>query len=117
MQRIFYILAVCLFTGISLNAQSYKLPPYEKFKLKNGLTVYLMEQKEVPVISVSVILPAGAIYDGDKAGLASLTATALKHGTKNYTKTKLDEELDFNGASIGTFASKESAGLSAKFAS
>jgi zinc protease len=106
--------AVC--ATVQLSAQSYKLPPYEKFKLKNGLTVYLMEQHEVPVINVSVILPAGAIYDGEKAGLASLTATALKHGTKNYTKEKLDEELDFNGASIGASASKESASLFARMA-
>jgi predicted Zn-dependent peptidase len=97
-------------------AQDYKLPPYQKFKLKNGLTVYLMEQHEVPMMNVSVILPAGAIYDGDKAGLASLTASGLKYGTKNYPKAKLDEELDFIGASVNTFASKESAGLSAKFA-
>jgi predicted Zn-dependent peptidase len=116
MQRLIYILAFCLFTGIGLNAQSYKLPPYEKLKLKNGLTVYLMEQHEVPIISVSVILPAGAIYDGEKSGLASLTATALKHGTKNFNKQKLDEELDFLGASIGTSASKESASLSARMA-
>ena len=86
-------------------------------KLPNGLTIYLMEQHDVPVINVSAVLPAGAIYDGDKAGLASLTATALKHGTKNYPKTKLDEELDFIGASVNTYASKESSGLSAKFAS
>ena len=32
------------------------------------------------------------------------------------SKTKLDEELDFIGATVNTFASKESAGLSAKFA-
>ena len=120
MKRIYKFLPVIiLLAGINaeLNAQSYKLPPYEKFKLKNGLTVYLMEQHEVPVINVSVILPAGAIYDGEKAGLASLTATALKHGTKNFTKTKLDEELDFHGASINSFASKESAGVSARMAS
>ena len=116
MQKIIYILAICLVTSFGLYAQSYKLPPYEKFKLKNGLTVYLMEQHEVPIISVSVILPAGAIYDGEKSGLASLTATALKHGTKNFNKQKLDEELDFLGASINAFASKESAGLSARMA-
>ena len=101
----------------NLYAQGYTLPKYEKFTLANGLTVYLAEQKDVPVISLSAIFPAGAIYDGDKAGLASLTATALKHGTKSYTKTKLDETLDFNAAYINTFASKESAGLSSKFAS
>jgi zinc protease len=116
MKRIIYILAVCLLTVFGLKAQSYKLPQYEKFKLKNGLTVYLMEQHEVPIISVSVILPAGAIYDGEKSGLASLTATALKHGTQNFNKSKLDEELDFLGASIGTSASKESASLSARMA-
>jgi zinc protease len=120
MNYIKYIIAsafIMLSMAIQVTAQAYKLPKYEKFKLKNGLTVFLMEQKEVPVINVSVILPAGAIYDGEKAGLASLTATALKHGTKNFLKSKLDEELDFVGASIGTFASKESAGLSARFAS
>lgn len=120
MKRIYKLLTVIiLLAGIKMqsNAQSYKLPPYEKFKLKNGLTVYLLEQHEVPVINVSVILPAGAIYDGEKAGLASLTATALKHGTKNFSKIKLDEELDFHGASINTSASKESAGLSARMAS
>ena len=102
--------------SIHLSAQSFKVPPFEKFKLKNGLTVFLVEQHEVPVISVSVILPAGAIYDGEKSGLASLTSTALKHGTKNFTKEKLDEELDFLGASINTSASKESASLSARMA-
>jgi predicted Zn-dependent peptidase len=60
-----------------------------------------------PVISVSALIPAGAINDKDKSGLASLTATALKHGTKNFTKAKLDEELDFIGANVSTYASKE----------
>ena len=112
------ILTICLLvlTHISLSAQSYKLPDYTTFKLSNGLTVYLMEQHDVPVISASAILPAGAIYDNDKAGLASLTATALKHGTKNFTKTKLDEELDFIGADVNTYATKEYAGLSSNFA-
>lgn len=111
-----FLLGLSLIAGQLLQAQDYKLPPYQKFQLKNGLTVYLMEQHEVPKISVSVVLPAGAIYDGQKAGLASLTATALRHGTRNYPKTKLDETLDFIGAGVNTYASKESAGLSASFA-
>jgi predicted Zn-dependent peptidase len=106
--------ALCLHS--SVQSQDYKLPAYEKFKLKNGLTVYLMEQHEVPIMNVSVIFPAGAIYDGEKSGLASLTASGLKYGTKNYPKAKLDEELDFIGATINTFASKESAGLASRFA-
>ena len=117
MKQLKYIVSFASFLFVlQLTAQDYKLPPFEKFQLKNKLTVYLMEQHEVPVMNVSVILPAGAIYDGEKAGLASLTASGLKYGTRNYSKTKLDEELDFIGATVNTFASKESAGLSAKFA-
>ncbi|MET0464514.1 MAG: pitrilysin family protein [Chitinophagaceae bacterium] len=112
----FLAFSLATMMGLVLNAQDYKLPSYQQFTLKNGLTVYLMEQHDVPMISVSAILPAGAIYDGEKSGLASLTATALKHGTKKYPKTKMDEELDFIGASVSTYASKESAGLSAQFA-
>jgi predicted Zn-dependent peptidase len=49
--------------------QSYKLPDYTLFKLPNGLTVFLMEQHDVPVISVSALIPAGAINDKDKSDL------------------------------------------------
>jgi predicted Zn-dependent peptidase len=112
-------LLTCLFLSGIVTAQnaSFKLPKYEKFTLKNGLTVYLMEQHEVPMINVSAIFPGGAIYDGQQSGLAALTAVALRHGTKNMSKAKMEEELDFIGATLNTFASKESAGLSAKFAS
>lgn len=115
-KQLFIITVLLTFGLMQGKAQGYTLPPYQKFKLPNGLTIYLLEQHEVPVINVSVIIPAGAIYDGEKAGLASLSATALKHGTKNYTKEKLDEALDFTGATISTYVTKESAGLSAKFA-
>src|SRR5688572_10491104 len=111
------ILCLLVITSSNLSAQGFKLPNYTTFKLANGLTVSLMEQHDVPIISVSVVLPGGAIYDYDKAGLASLTAVSLKHGTKNFTKAKLDEELHFLGAGVDTYATKEYAGLTSDFAS
>ncbi len=95
---------------------AFKVPVYEKFTLPNGLTVYLMEQHEVPLISVSAIVPAGAIYDAEKSGLASLTAAGLQYGTKSYSKIKIEEDLDFIGADLNTSASKESATITSKFA-
>jgi zinc protease len=109
--------AVVLHTLANAQSTAFKLPEYEKVVLKNGLTVYLMEQHEVPMINVSAIFPAGAIYDGQQNGLASLTAVALKHGTKSMSKAKMEEELDFIGATLNTYASKEFAGVSSKFAS
>jgi len=115
LKQINLIISLCLLFSSLAFGQSYKLPEYVTFKLDNGLTVYLMERHAVPVISVSTIIPAGAIDDGSQAGLADLTATALKHGTKSYTKAQLDEEIDFIGASLNTSSSKEFSRLSTKF--
>lgn len=116
MKKLILIIVAVLITPILVMAQSYQLPEYTTFTLPNGLVVNLMEQHEVPIIAANVILPAGAIYDGDNSGMASLTADALMLGTKKYTKTELDEALDFVGANIYTGAQKEYATLNAKFA-
>lgn len=107
------LLSVLLLTA-PLGAE-FKLPGYEKFVMKNGLTVYLMEQHEVPLVSVSLVVPAGAVKDGKQYGLASLTADALMFGTKNYTKNQLQDKLDFLGTSLRTYAGQDTAGISASF--
>jgi len=94
----------------------FRLPPYEKAKLENGLTVYLMEQHEVPLIDVCVALPAGSVEDGDQYGLASLTADALLFGTKTLTKDRLEEILEGLGAQVNTSASRDFAALTLSFA-
>lgn len=111
------IVLVILFIPAVINSQSvkYTLPQYIKYKLNNGLTVYLMEQHSVPTIVVSAVFDAGAVKDGEKQGLASFTAEALMFGTEKYTKEELESNLDFLGASVSTGASLESASLSASF--
>jgi zinc protease len=92
----------------SLTFAQFKLPAYEKTILENGITLYLMEQHEVPLIYISAIFPAGAIWDEGQSGLAALTAEALLFGSKNYTKQQIEETFDFLGASITSSAGKES---------
>jgi zinc protease len=113
-RNIFSLLFLILAT--ICKAQNFKLPAYEKVTLKNGFTIYLMEQKEVPTISINCVFDAGAIYDGQKAGLAYLTSKSLLHGTQKYAKAKIEEDVDFVGASLYTNASKEFSSISAKFA-
>lgn len=96
-------------------AEGFQLPEYEKVVLKNGLTLFLMEQHEVPLIYASMVFPAGAVKDGSKSGLASLTADALLFDTKNYSKNEIEETLDFLGASYGTSASAEVASVTMSF--
>jgi zinc protease len=111
---LFALLASLAFQASAQN--NFKVPPYEKFKLKNGLTVYLMEQHEVPLIYVSAVFDAGSIQDSQQYGLASLTADALLFGTKKYTKAQIEEATDFVGARFNSGAGKESAEVNMSFA-
>src|SRR3984885_13268818 len=122
MKRSIQYMSLLLFfiTAIEqIRAQSkphYQLPHYEKVQLSNGLVLYLMEKHDVPVISLDAIVPAGAINDADKAGLASLTGTCLKCGTKSFSKKEIEQRFDFLGASLYTYGSNDDAGLGARFA-
>ncbi|MDQ6901840.1 MAG: insulinase family protein [Bacteroidota bacterium] len=113
------ILFLFVTTGYLASGQSkprYQLPHFDKVQLPNGLVIYLMEKHDVPIISLDVIVPAGAVNDGEQAGLASLTGTCLKCGTKSFTKKKIEERFDFLGADLNTTGSNDKSGLSAKFA-
>jgi len=82
-----------------------KLPAYKKIKLKNGLTLLLMEQHEVPIISFNFIVRAGSVADpAGKEGVASLTAGLLRKGTKTRTADQIASELDFVGGTFGAAA-------------
>lgn len=117
--RTILFLYIIIFSNV-VSGQSkpgYKLPAYEKFRLSNGLTIYLMEKHDVPVVSFSALIPAGAVYDGKEAGLASITAECLKCGTKSFSKKEIEDQFDFLGASLNSYGSTEFAGLSSRFAS
>ena len=47
-----FVLAMCLLTvAPRVRPQSIHLPPHEKFVLKNGLTVLLLEKHGVPIVN------------------------------------------------------------------
>jgi predicted Zn-dependent peptidase len=57
------------------------VPPFERIVLDNGVTMLLMERREIPLIGFQAILRGGALADrADKAGTASLLAGVLEKG-------------------------------------
>lgn len=100
---------------VSLSSAQFKLPKYEVMQLDNGITVYLMEKKDVPLISVSVVFDAGAVRDGEVNGLSSFTSEALKFGTKSYSKNQIDSIFNFYGSSLNTYTRLDFSGLNTQF--
>lgn len=92
----------------------FQLPAYQTVVLDNGLTLYLLPQHEVPLLSVEVIIGAGAVAD-QQGGEAFLTSQSLLLGAAGKSKQQLEQQTDFIGASLVTSNGKEASYLSMTF--
>jgi len=98
---LFVLMALGSVAHVGAQESALKLPPYKKLKLKNGVTVLLMEQHEVPIINFGFIIRAGSVADpAGKEGVASMTAGLLRKGTKARTANQISSELDFIGGQL-----------------
>ncbi len=76
-------------------------PHFEERQLANGLSVYLVENHEQPIVSMSMYVRTGSVDDPrSREGLASMLADMLTKGTKRRTATEIAEEIDFVGGSL-----------------
>jgi predicted Zn-dependent peptidase len=85
-------------------ALRFEIPKSERLQLANGMVVYLLEDHELPLVSMTAYINSGSIYEpAEKAGLAGLTGAVMRSGgTKDTPPEKLDAELEFMASSIET---------------
>jgi zinc protease len=84
------------------------IPPVWKGSLGNGMKIWGIVQKELPLIQYSIVISGGHMLDElSKAGLANLTASLMNEGTKNKTPEELENEIRLLGASISFSAGTE----------
>jgi zinc protease len=86
---------------------TFKPPVAKRSKLKNGMSLVLVENHALPIVSMRMVVPgAGAAADlAGKGGLASFTADMLDEGAGGLSAIAISEESDRLGASI--FASAD----------
>lgn len=90
---------------------NFTLPRIERRKLSNGLDVLIVQQHELPVVSMNLVLKTGAAADPqDRAGLASLTAALIDEGTKTRSSLDISNALAAIGARLSTGADWDSTG-------
>ncbi|MDA1191908.1 MAG: pitrilysin family protein [Candidatus Poribacteria bacterium] len=108
---------VPLLDGLEYPSVDFEPPKPEKVVLDNGMTLYLLEDHELPVFGMSAYIRTGDIYEPkDKIGLAGLMATVMRTGgTVSMEPDALNETLEFLAASVesGMSAENASVGLSA----
>ena len=79
-------------------------PEGMRFELANGLPVYVVPDRSLPLVDVVLALPVGDLDEQpEEAGLASMTAAMLlRGGAGELDPDRLDDEIDALGARIQT---------------
>jgi zinc protease len=84
------------------------LPVPQRFQLDNGLTVFLIEQHTLPIVSANVIALSGSDRNPPRQpGLASFTAEMLDEGTVRRSPLEIAADADQIGASLSTGSSMD----------
>lgn len=81
------------------------IPEVKEMTLPNGLKVVVVPRRDIPLVTVSLLVKTGASAESDKkAGLANMTAELLTKGTEFRTATDIAQQIEFLGGSIDTGA-------------
>ena len=126
MKRITSFLLLLMVFSVSLHAQKrydeikfpklnkFEKSKVEKFQLDNGITFYLVEDRELPLITLSITAAGGSIQgDPSKSGLAGITGQVMREGgSTNYPGDDLNVLLEDKAANMSSFFGFSNSGAS-----
>jgi len=76
-------------------------------RLKNGLRV-IYEQRDLPLVSLSITNPFGAVYESSKVkGIAHLIEHLVFNGTKTRTHEDISSEIEKKGGILNAFTAQD----------
>jgi len=86
-------------------------PEPERVELDNGMVLYVLEDRELPVVNVSAVIRVGSAYDPPGLeGLAEITAHVMRTGgTRAMTGDEIDDFLEYTAASISVSSGTDAA--------
>ncbi len=89
-----------------------EIPQVERITLDNGMRLYLLQDRSLPVFNASVRVNCGSYLEpADKVGLAGICGSVMRTGgTQKWTGDQIDEALEAVGGSVESFIGLESGG-------
>jgi predicted Zn-dependent peptidase len=93
---------------VSKDILKVKLPRATEATLSNGLTVLIIEDHRLPLVSIQYSIGAsGPIFEpSNMVGLARITAQMMTEGTKTRPSLKISEDVERLGAALSVSSSK-----------
>ncbi|MFT3927881.1 MAG: pitrilysin family protein [Myxococcales bacterium] len=94
-------------------ARDISFPEVHHVALENGLTLEVVRQTQLPIVSMELVIQSGSASDpAELPGTASLLADMLKEGTKKKSSAQFAEAVEFLGAHLNTGAGQETLRIS-----
>ena len=89
-------------------------PDADRVVLKNGMVVYLLEDHELPLVSMTATIRTGSWLDpAEKIGLASLTGSTMRSGGGGgLSAERVDEDLEQFAGAVGISIGRQSGSAS-----
>jgi predicted Zn-dependent peptidase/outer membrane lipoprotein-sorting protein len=84
--------------------RDFEVPEPELVELENGMTIFLLEDSELPQVNAVARIGVGSVYEpAEKRGLASITGTVMRSGgTESMAPDSLNTVLENIGATVET---------------
>ncbi len=78
-----------------------EFPPFQLAQLNNGLELLVVENHELPVVSISLTMRAGSKYEPEGLeGLTGFVAELMTKGTESRTAEQIAETIEGVGSSL-----------------
>ena len=89
-------------------AKPFEPPAPQVFTAANGMTVWLLERRALPLVAVTVAIPTGSAADPrGEQGLAWITANMLDEGAGARSAVQISTAIDDLGGGLVTSASAD----------
>jgi zinc protease len=93
-----------------------QLPPCKEYTLKNGLRVFVMPTREVPLVTLQLLVPAGSSMDASGVeGIANLTGRLLAKGAGGLAADQIAESIEEVGGVIRVNTDRDYATVNGDF--
>ena len=95
------VLSMLLGLGMLIMQSAQAAPEIQRWRTPSGAKVLFVSAPELPIIDVRVVFDAGSARDGERPGLASLTAAMLSEGAADLDADAIAERVEAVGAELG----------------
>lgn len=99
---------------ITYKPLSFTPPKVERVTLHNGIVLYILENRELPLVKITAVIRTGSMYDPhEKEGLAELTGQVMRTGgIEGMAGSELDNALESMAAIMTMSVNRDSGVLS-----